>query len=390
VRNPAFALAVTCLAAFSLPAFAAAPAARGPKLEVRPPSPAATPDFRWTFGVLITNDTDTGNYPDSVTAMAEDMDPGKVDGPRKQPIPLASFSKLLRPLSAGESQSFNYSGNGYYERTRVTFRLYSHTSDGKKLVSETVTEIRPGPSSEQYASQTFEIGGRKVEYVLLRGGKPPSPWPGLLIVHGERGNARRLLPFAREAAITGYTVIDVSLPGFGVSDGDPDLMGPASMAVLEKAYALLKSHPDVDSTKMSAWGVSLGAGLVARFAVKHPELKAVVLQAGVFDLWAVGRARGADGVKEFVRQAGSDSAAWRERSAAVSATKIACPVLVMQDDRDPATPLAQAQAYADVLRQGGGTVEFAMPDGASRARPLGAAADLGLAFVEAKVGSRSR
>lgn len=387
MRNSALALAVVaCLAA--IPGNSPAAPAKRPRIEIKPASPAATPDFRWVFTITVYNDGATGLYPDSIHATAEDLDPGKVDGPRQQVIPLSHFTRILRPISAGESQTFNYAGNAYYERSKVTMRLYSHTSDGKKQQTETTAEIRPGPSSETYASSTFEIQGRKVEYVYVRGARPPAPWPGLLLVHGERGNARRLLPFARQAAVTGYSVVLVSLPGYGASDGESDLMGPASAAAVEKAYEILRSQPDVDSSKVSAWGVSLGAGLVARFATRHPELKAVVLQGGLYDLWAVARVRGAEGTREIVRVAGSDSAAWRERSALLSATKIPSPVLILHEERDAAAPLYQARTYADVLRQGGGTVEIASPDGADRPRPIGTTAESGLDFIERKVGIR--
>lgn len=386
MRNSALALAVvTCLAAFTGISSAAA---TGPRIEIKPASPVATSDFRWVFAITLSNDSDTGLYPDSIQATAEDLDPGKVDGPRRQVIPLSHFTKILRPISAGESQTFNYAGTAYYEHSRVVMRLFSHTSDGKKMQTETVADFRPGTSSEQYVSKTIDIQGRKVEYVYVRGGRPPAPWPGLLVVHGEQGNARRLLPFARQAAITGYSVLLVSLPGYGASDGEPDLMGPASMAAVEKGLELLRSQPDVDSTKLSAWGVSLGAGLVARLATHHPELKAVVLQGGLYDLWACARQRGASATKEFARIAGSDSAAWRERSALMSATKIPSPVLILHEERDGLAPLYQARAYADVLRQSGATVEIASPDGADRARPVGVTADSGLDFVERKVGIR--
>jgi dipeptidyl aminopeptidase/acylaminoacyl peptidase len=251
-----------------------------------------------------------------------------------------------------------------------------------------VTEIGPGPSSEQYVSKSFEIDGKKIEYVFVRGGRPPAPWPGLLVVHGERGNARRLLPFARQAAQTGYSVMLVSLPGYGASEGQHDLMGPASASAVEKAYQIMRSEPDVDSTKVAAWGVSFGAGLVARFAARHPELKAVVLQNGVYDLWAVSRARGAEATREFARAAGNDSAGWRERSALLSGGKVSSPVLMLHDERDPSTPLTQARAYADVLRQAGGTVETSFPDGADRPRPVGVSAQSGLDFIERKVAIR--
>jgi dienelactone hydrolase len=390
VRSSALAPAfVTGLLLFAPAAFAAP--AKPPRIEILPANPAATPDFRWAFSIVIHNDDPSiGLYPDSITGFAEDLDTGKVDGPRSARIPLAHFTRLLRPISAGSSLPFNFSSSSYFERARITLRLYAHTSDRRKVEAQTTAEISGGPSAEQYASQSFEIDGRRIEYVFVRGGRPPAPWPGLLLVHGELGNARRLLPFAHELAMTGYSVMVVSLPGFGASDGTPDLMGPASAAAIERAYQMLRSNPDVDSTLVSAWGISQGAGLVARFAARHPELKAVVLQGGLYDLWAVARARGAAGTRAFVSAAGKDSAGWRDRSAANTATRIPSPVLMLHTERDAAAPIAQARSYADVLRQSGTTVDLQSPDGADRPRPLGQTAGVGIDFVERKVGIRKR
>jgi pimeloyl-ACP methyl ester carboxylesterase len=389
VRSSALAPALVTGLLLLGPAAFAAPV-KPPKIDIRPANLAATPDFRWMFSIVLTNqDPAIGIYPDSITGFAEDLDPGKVDGPRSAKIPLSQFTRMLKPISAGESQQFNYSGNSYFERARVTLKLFAHTADNRKVEAQTTAEIGGGQSADQYASPTFEIDGRKVEYVFVRGARPPAPWPGLLLVHGELGNARRLLPFARQLAVVGYSVMLVSLPGYGISDGTPDLMGPASAAAIERAYQMLRSHVDVDTSKgMAAWGVSLGAGLVARFATRHPELKAVVLQGGVYDLWAVARARGADGTKTFVSAAGKDSTAWRDRSAAKTATRIASPVLMIHSERDLAAPIAQAKSYADVLRQGGSPVELKPIEGADRPRPLGQTADVGIEFIERKVALR--
>ena len=388
MRKSALAPALVTGLLLLLPVAAASAEPKPPKLEIRPAKPAATPDFQWMFSFVLTNqDSTIGLYPDSLTGFAEDLAPGKVDGPRMARIPLGHFTRILRPIGAGGNQQFNFSSNGYFEHARVTLRLYAHTADKRKYEATASAEITGGPSAEQYASQTFEINGRKVEYVFLRGGPPPAPWPGLLLVHGENGTARRLLPFAREFALVGYSVMVVSLPGYGTSDGEPDLMGPASAAAIERAYQMLRSNPDVDTSKgLSAWGVSLGAGLVARFAARHPELKAVVLQGGIYDLWAVARARGAEGTKAFVSAAGKDSAAWRDRSAAKMATRIPSPVLLLHSPRDAAAPIAQAKSYADVLSQGGSVATLESPDGADRYRPMGETGEVGIAFIERKIG----
>jgi dipeptidyl aminopeptidase/acylaminoacyl peptidase len=173
----------------------------------------------------------------------------------------------------------------------------------------------------------------------------------------------------------------VSLPGYGQSEGQRDMMGPASYEAVERGLAQLAAIPGVDTTHLAVWGVGEGAGLAARLASRHSELGAVVLQGGVYDLWAVARARGATGPADVAKLAGRDSTAWRERSALFTATRIAAPVLLLHAARDAAAPLGQAKAYNDALVAAGTRAQLSEVEGSDLPRPVGGAADAGLDFL---------
>jgi pimeloyl-ACP methyl ester carboxylesterase len=383
VRLLAPALAAASLA-LAVPAHAAAkPAAPAPSVVIQPDPVIATSDFKWVFGIQINNPLDVGLYPDSVQGIAEDLDPGKTDGPRRQEIPLSYFRRFFTPLSAGTNQGLHYTGNAYFENARVTFTLFAHLADGKPMRIEKTFDVKPGPSSVSCPSEWLTTAAGRMEVVTMRRLKPDDGLraPGILVVHGSGSHARRQLVFAREAAIAGYNVVMVSLPGYGQSEGQRDMMGPASYEAVEGGLRQLAAIPGVDTTHLAVWGVGEGAGLAARLASRHSELGAVVLQGGVYDLWAVARARGTNGPADVAKLAGRDSTAWRERSALFTATRIAAPVLLLHTARDASAPLAQARAYSEALLAAGTRAKLSEVTGSDLQRAVGGAADAGIDFL---------
>jgi hypothetical protein len=72
----------------------------------------------------------------------------------------------------------------------------------------------------------------------------------------------------------------------------------------------------------------------------------VIAQNASFDPWATWRAWPESERDAYVREAGSDSAAWRVRSPLAVATRIASPVLVLQTLDAPVPGPEPAQAFA--------------------------------------------
>ena len=68
----------------------------------------------------------------------------------------------------------------------------------------------------------------------------------------------------------GFTVLAVSQPGYGKSEGPPDFVGPNTIAVLEQGVGLLAASPYADPHRLGVFGYSRG-GLVLRMLAELPE-----------------------------------------------------------------------------------------------------------------------
>ncbi len=314
-------------------------------------------DFSWNVMFDIQNATDSGLYLDSLRCEVDDLDEGATDAPRHLSIDLSRLAKLSPTISAQSNNGIQHAGPAYAEHARLTYHLFCHRAEGKAFELVSVVHAVPGASKE-YVSQFIDAGGKKIEYVIVPalGGvlKPP----GVLMVHGEGSNARRMLRNARIVASRGFTVALVSMPGFGLSTGPLDLMGQASVTAASKVLDALAKSEGVDATKLAAWGISSGATVVAELATRRTDLKSIVLQSGLYDLWAVYRGTDSPELREaIVAQAGKDSTAWRERSPLLRSAKIAMPVLVVHGEKDARVPAAQAHALVAALESRRAKVE---------------------------------
>ena len=322
-----------------------------PSLHVAP-SLKATDMFVWWFPVVVNNSLAVGLYNDSLVCEVEDLGPGETRAARKQRF-LLPVARALPSISAGDSGQINYRSTAIVERARLTFRLHAHDSQGRKHLLTAVVEAMPGPTSKRFPSTFIESQGRKVECVLVSPPWPKPPSPGVLLVHGHASHARYLLDVAWQLANKNYYVMLVSQPGYGLSEGPADLMGPATVDALERALDRLRRTPGVDSSHVGAWGISRGATAVALLAERRSDLRAVVVQSGIYDLWATYRATRVKGFREtIVKEAGRDSAAWRLRSPGIEAERIKSAVLVMHGENDVNVPADQARTFAASLGRG--------------------------------------
>jgi len=337
------------------PARAAAPLV--PRLSAEPQRIEADQSQMWNLPVLITNPFDAGLYLDSLWCQVEDLDPGETRGERTSRVNMSGALRVLPSISAHDSASFQPSLAATAEHARLTLHLFTHRADNVPYALTTVIEADPGPVSRLYPSQFLDLAGRKVECVLVPSSDSGSV-AGLLLVHGHASHARTMLRMGRLLAARGYTVLMVSMPGYGQSQGPADFMGPATAQSLAAALDRLKKTPGVDPNRLAAWGISRGAGAVASLAVGRNDLKAVVTQAGVYDLWATYRGTQIPGIREaIVAEAGSDSGAWRARSPVTAAEKIEAAVLILHGEKDRRAPADQAHGFYEALRGRGAQVE---------------------------------
>jgi dipeptidyl aminopeptidase/acylaminoacyl peptidase len=190
------------------------------------------------------------------------------------------------------------------------------------------------------------------------GGPASATAPAVMLVHGHGASARTMMRAARIVAARGFFVALPSQPGYGRSDGPADMMGPATVAALGAVLDSLAATPGVDRARLGMWGLSRGATAVACLAARRTDVRAIVLQSGVYDLQATYRETKLPGYREtIVAEAGRDSAAWRERSPLSIAANIHAATLVFHGEKDDRAPVAPAHAFAAALEKAGTLVE---------------------------------
>jgi dienelactone hydrolase len=359
-------LALLILGNCSLPLLARA---AGPRITPIFPRIASSEDFHWSVPLFIVNPLDHGLYVDSMSVDVEDRDPGETGGSRLTHIDMPYIARTIHSVSAGDSNRIQYEGEALAERATLTFHLRLHGSAGDVYSASTTVEADPGPLSTLYPSAFLTVGGHKVETVLVAAPAESLPASGVLLVHERGSDARKMLKIATRVARRGSSVMVVSLPGYGQSQGPADLAGPASLEAAAAALALLEKSPGVDPKRIGAWGVGEGASVVMQLARQKPELRAVVAESGTYDLWSAYRGADAPGRAAIVAAAGSDSTGWRHRSPALGEGKVTAAVMVLHGERDTVANADQARDFVARLEQQGTRVEAKMvPMGDHRIR----------------------
>ncbi|WP_209017068.1 alpha/beta hydrolase family protein [Roseibium aggregatum] len=202
-------------------------------------------------------------------------------------------------------------------------------------------------------------GGDTVELFQAKGGNTPHGG-AMLFVHGNQGGrligAKEAVDsgiLARVSARLNITAAAVSQPGFGASDGPPDFCGPETQQAIMAALSFLMEQPSVDPERVVLYGNSRGAVASAMVASRFPELRAVVLSSGVYDLKEV-IAHCSEGLRRAIRtEAGLSNEAFRLRSALYHAHKIRSDVLLLHGRYDDRAPVTQAEAFSDALADAG-------------------------------------
>ena len=151
-------------------------------------------------------------------------------------------------------------------------------------------------------------------------------------------------------ASRGYVAAAVSQPGYGHSDGPPDFCGPFTQAAVREALAFLRTQSFVQPQKVALYGYRRGAIVAGMVAPQDPQLAAVVLGAGAYDLfrWYPTPLRGIDANIEH--ESGTSTEAFRARSAIVHVDTITAPILILHGAPDERVPVRQAEAFAEALR----------------------------------------
>ena len=194
-----------------------------------------------------------------------------------------------------------------------------------------------------------------------------APAGAILFVHGNQGG--RLLgakEFADSGALLRFssglniTAAAVSQPGFGASDGPADFCGPSTQRAIIAALAFLKEQPSVAPERIVLCGNSRGAVASAMVAAELPDLRAVILSSGVYDLEAAFRSSPPGLQRAIETEAGLSKQAFLRRSALHHAHKIRSETLLLHGRHDDRAPLAQAEKFAEALSDAGVPVSLSI------------------------------
>jgi predicted acyl esterase len=131
-----------------------------------------------------------------------------------------------------------------------------------------------------------------VTYYEPAGTPPAGGWPAVMMFHG-LGQTRNSLDLgtwsANRIAETylapdGYAVLTFDARAHGESGGLFSLDGPRELQDTRELFAWLTAHPNVDSKKVGAFGVSYGGGMVWLAAVSGVPFSAIATAATWTDL----------------------------------------------------------------------------------------------------------
>jgi dipeptidyl aminopeptidase/acylaminoacyl peptidase len=346
---------------------ALAHAAPQPTLEPESRTIQASESLEWSVPLTIQNNLAGGLYLDSLIVDTEVLGPLDPGAPRTSHVDMTPIAQSVGAVSAGEAASFDFQTPASAESALVVFRLYGHDAKKTQYAMRTEVTAGAGPFSLEHPSHFARAGARRVEFVILApppsafsaSGGPPTPTaPAVMLVHGHGASARPMMRAARILASRGFWVALPSQPGYGRSDGPADFMGPATIAALGAVLDSLAATPGVDRARLGVWGISRGATAAALLAARRSDVRAIVLQSGVYDLQATYRDAKLPGFREsIVAEAGRDSAAWRERSPLSNAANIHAATLVLHGEKDDRAPTAPAHAFAAALEKAGTPIE---------------------------------
>ena len=103
---------------------------------------------------------------------------------------------------------------------------------------------------------------------------PPAGYPAVVALHG-LGGKRQDLDFLAQAFANSFAVLTFDQRGHGQSGGLVSIDGPREIADLREIHDWLAARPEIDRSRIGAWGLSLGGGAVLRSLVEGVPWAAV-------------------------------------------------------------------------------------------------------------------
>ena len=114
---------------------------------------------------------------------------------------------------------------------------------------------------------------------------PPAGYPAIVLFHGLAGKRQDLAAVAQRF-VGQFAVLTFDQRGHGQSGGLVSIDGPREIADAREVFRQLAARPEIDHTKIGAWGISLGGGAVLRSLVEGVPWAAVEVLQTWTDLYS--------------------------------------------------------------------------------------------------------
>lgn len=226
--------------------------------------------------------------------------------------------------------------------------------------------VAPGTSITPFNFQITESANDYQIEGFLAAGKEPGRLPAMLVLNGEKGNARQCIKSVADFATMGIRIVCVSLPGYGKSSGPGRFVGPQSVTAARHAIDLLAARVDVDAKRIAVWGIGDGAVAAGLLMDSDTRPRAFILQSGAYDMLKLWPEAPLRTKLAILRQVWPSKRALRERSVVEHLPgKLNCSILILHGERDRRMPVKQAEQLAAALSKRGAHIQtYYVPKGA--------------------------
>jgi dipeptidyl aminopeptidase/acylaminoacyl peptidase len=276
----------------------------------------------------------------------------------RRPFRPGTFGRLLNWIAIGVLVLSCVACNGRRDTSREAPKApETETSDAKAAAPN----HSPSPEAIEVTPFNFQISSGADEYQIegfIARAKATGRLPAVLVLNGDKGNARTCLRNTEHFTDLGILMACISLPGYGKSSGPSRFVGVQSVAAARRALDLLAARPDVDPSRMAVWGLADGAVAAGLLMDSDSRPRAIILQSGAYDMLKLWPEAPLRTKLSILRQVWPSKKALRDRSVIENMpAHLDCSVLILHGARDRRMPIAQAEQLAEALAERGAHVE---------------------------------